>query len=182
MNITEVRIKLMNNRRDKLQAFCSVTIDDDFVIRDLKVIESSSGPFVAMPSRKLADKCPKCSAKNHLRAGYCNECGAKLQPDRTSRDSKGRAKIHVDIAHPINGKCREELQRAVLDAYKAELEKAGSADYVPQKYDDEAVPFLDAEDAETPLLEAELEAPLNDVNYTPPGENKDNSFGDGIFT
>jgi len=182
VNITEVRIKLMNNRRDKLQAFCSVTIDDDFVIRDLKVIESSDGPFVAMPSRKLADKCPKCSAKNHLRAGYCNECGAKLQPDRTSRDSKGRAKIHVDIAHPINGKCREELQRAVLDAYKAELEKAGSADYVPQKYDDEAAPLPDAEDMKAPLLDAELEAPLNDVNYTPPGENKDNSFGDGIFT
>ncbi len=181
MNITEVRIKLMNNRQDKLQAFCSVTIDNDFVIRDLKVIESSSGPFVAMPSRKLADKCPKCSAKNHLRAGFCNECGAKLQPDRTSRDSKGRANLHVDIAHPINGRCREDLQHAILDAYKAELEKSSSTDYVPPKYDDVTTQHLDAE-LEAPT---KLEAPLDDTRYTPPGESEEKNggaFGDGIFT
>ena len=39
MEITEVRIKLMDANGDKLRAFCSITIDNDFVIRDLKVIE-----------------------------------------------------------------------------------------------------------------------------------------------
>ena len=59
MVITEVRIKLMedNNENERLQAFCSVTFDDAFVIRDLKIIEGTKGSFVAMPSRKLTDRC-----------------------------------------------------------------------------------------------------------------------------
>ena len=78
MNITEVRVKLMSRRNDKLRAFCSVTIDNSFVIRDLKIIEGSKGAFVAMPSRKMSDHCEKCGGKNHLRARFCNNCGASL--------------------------------------------------------------------------------------------------------
>ena len=63
MEITEVRIKLMENSDDRLQGFCSVTFDDSFVVRDLKIIEGSSGPFVAMPSRKLTSHCPHCGCK-----------------------------------------------------------------------------------------------------------------------
>ena len=75
MEITEVRIKLTEDSDDRLQAFCSITFDDCFVIRDLKIIEGANGPFVAMPSRKLTAHCPKCGCKNHLRAGFCNQCG-----------------------------------------------------------------------------------------------------------
>ena len=63
MNITEVRVKLTEAKKNRLQAFCSITIDNDFVVRDLKIIEGYKGAFVAMPSRKLADKCPKCNRK-----------------------------------------------------------------------------------------------------------------------
>ena len=61
MVITEVRIKLMedNNENERLQAFCSITFDNCFVVRDLKIIEGSHGPFVAMPSRKLTSHCPQ---------------------------------------------------------------------------------------------------------------------------
>ena len=131
MNITEVRVKILSNRQDKLQAFCSVTLDDDFVIRDLKIIEGNSGPFVAMPSRKLADKCGRCSTKNHLRAKFCNECGGKLASDRSNRDAKGRSKLHVDIAHPINPECREALQAFVLEAYIKETKKSREEGYTP---------------------------------------------------
>ena len=61
MEITEVRIKLMEDNsgsNERLQAFCSITFDDMFVIRDLKIIEGAKGFFVAMPSRKLTDRCP----------------------------------------------------------------------------------------------------------------------------
>src|SRR4051812_8385209 len=75
--ITEVRIKLMEDNHERLQAFCSVTFDDSFVIRDLKIIEGTKGSFVAMPSRKLTDRCPGCGAKNHLRARFCNQCGGR---------------------------------------------------------------------------------------------------------
>ncbi len=60
MNITEIRVKLVGGNAERLRAFCSMTLDGDFVIRDLKVIDGTNGPFVAMPSRKLTDRCPKC--------------------------------------------------------------------------------------------------------------------------
>jgi stage V sporulation protein G len=135
--ITEVRIKLMedNNENERLQAFCSVTFDDAFVIRDLKIIEGTKGSFVAMPSRKLTDRCNGCGSKNHLRARYCNQCGGKLDEDRATRDADGRVKLHADIAHPINSACREVIQTAVLKAFNLEKERSKQPGYVCT-YDD----------------------------------------------
>lgn len=130
MVITEVRIKLMEDNNERLQAFCSVTFDDAFVIRDLKIIEGTKGSFVAMPSRKLTDRCSQCGCKNHLRARFCNSCGHRLDEDRATRDADGRAKLHADIAHPINSACREVIQNAVLDAYHEERDRAQQPGYV----------------------------------------------------
>jgi stage V sporulation protein G len=128
--ITEVRIKLMEDNNERLLAFCSITFDDMFVVRDLKIIEGTKGSFVAMPSRKLTDRCPQCGSKNHLRARYCNQCGHKLNEDRATRDADGRAKLHADIAHPINSACREVIQTAILKAYHDERERAKQPGYV----------------------------------------------------
>lgn len=136
MEITEVRIKLVMNPSERLRAFCSITLNGDFVIRDLKIIEGVNGVFVAMPSRKLADRCPRCGCKNHLRAKYCNECGLHLKDNRAPKDNQGRAKLHADIAHPINATCRERIQNAVVEAYGAELERSKLPGYKPQSFDD----------------------------------------------
>jgi stage V sporulation protein G len=135
--ITEVRIKLMEdgNENERLQAFCSVTFDDAFVVRDLKIIEGAKGSFVAMPSRKLTDRCGGCGCKNHLRARFCNQCGGRLDESRAARDMDGRVKLHADIAHPINSACREVIQSAVLRAFAAEKERAKLPGYVCT-YDD----------------------------------------------
>ena len=135
MVITEVRIKLMEDNNERLLAFCSVTFDDAFVIRDLKIIEGAKGCFVAMPSRKLTDRCMHCGCKNHLRARFCNQCGHKLDEERAVRDADGRAKLHADIAHPINSACREVIQSAILKAYREEKERAKMPGYVCT-YDD----------------------------------------------
>ena len=135
MEITEVRIKLMEEASERLQAFCSITFDNSFVIRDLKIIDGSNGPFVAMPSRKLTAHCPSCGCKNHLRAAYCNECGQRLNPNRAGQDERGRAKLHADIAHPINSQCREMVQKRVIAEYRAELERAQQPGY-KSRYDD----------------------------------------------
>ncbi len=138
MEITEVRIKLMEDSsgsNERLQAFCSITFDDAFVIRDLKIIEGAKGFFVAMPSRKLTDRCTHCSTKNHLRSRFCNQCGSRLDENRAIRDAEGRAKLHADIAHPINSTCREKLQGAVLASYADELERAKMPGYI-SRYDD----------------------------------------------
>lgn len=136
MEITEVRVKLVGESSERVKAFCSVTLDHEFVIRDLKVIEGTSGLFLAMPSRKLADRCPKCSGKNHLRARFCNYCGGKLNENRAPRDDQGRAKLHADVAHPINAACRETMQTAVIDAYSQEVAASQQPGYQPQTLDD----------------------------------------------
>ena len=136
MEITEVRVKLMEDTDDRLQAFCSITFDNAFVVRDLKIIDGTNGPFVAMPSRKLTSHCHHCKAKNHLRAAYCNNCGAKQREDRLHRDMEGRAKLYADIAHPINSGCREMIQARVIEEYHAELERAKQPGYI-SRYDDD---------------------------------------------
>jgi len=136
MEITEVRIKLMEDSDDRLQAFCSITFDDCFVIRDLKIIEGTNGPFVAMPSRKLTSHCPQCGCKNHLRAAYCNQCGLRLKDDRAIRDQEGRTKVYADIAHPINQSCREVIQGRVIDEFRTEQQRAQKPGYV-SRYDDD---------------------------------------------
>jgi len=135
VEITEVRIKLMDDIGDRLQAFCSITFDHAFVVRDLKIIEGTNGPFVAMPSRKLTARCSQCGCKNHLRAAYCNQCGARLKEDRTVKDEHGRTKLYADIAHPINSRCREAIQDRIIQAFREEIERSKQPGYV-SSYDD----------------------------------------------
>jgi len=54
MNITDVRVRKIE-KEGKMKAVVSVTINDEFVVHDIKVIEGESGPFIAMPSRRSAD-------------------------------------------------------------------------------------------------------------------------------
>ena len=132
MKITEVRVKLAESRSEKLRAYATVTFDGSFVVRDLKIISGTSGLFVAMPSRKLTARCHRCRAKNYLRAQFCNECGAKLRAPKTQTDERGRAKLHADIAHPINQECRNMIENAVLQEVEAEMTRSKEAGYRPR--------------------------------------------------
>ncbi len=136
MEISEVRVKLIENKHNRLQAFCTITIDQEFVIRDIKIIEGGNGYFVAMPSRKMTDHCKKCSGKNHLRAKYCNNCGALLNENRAQKNGKGRMKLHADIAHPINARCRQHIQQSVIDAFKKEVKLSQQPSYIPPQMDE----------------------------------------------
>lgn len=96
MVITEVKVFPVNE--DRLKAYVSITIDNCFVIRDLKIIEGTGGLFVAMPSKKRKD---------------------------------GQFK---DIAHPLNQETRDHIEKAVFDAYEAEIRAMGSSlDFIRQK-------------------------------------------------
>ena len=54
MNITDVRVRKVA-KEGKMKAVFSITIDDEFVVHDIKVIEGEKGLFIAMPSRKATD-------------------------------------------------------------------------------------------------------------------------------
>lgn len=54
MKITDVRVRKIT-KEGKMKAIVSITIDDEFVVHDIKVIEGEKGLFIAMPSKKAAD-------------------------------------------------------------------------------------------------------------------------------
>jgi len=128
MEITEVRIFLKEGLNNKLRAYATITIDDAFVVRNIKVIEGKSSLFVAMPSRKMKDACPKCRHKNEVRSKFCNECGSslparKIELATPEAQHDARQSEHKDIAHPITVQCREHIQEKVLAAYEEERTK-----------------------------------------------------------
>jgi stage V sporulation protein G len=151
MQLSEVRISLCGSQGGRLKAFCSLTFDNTFVIRDVKLIEGNDGLFLAMPSRKLCDRCRRCGEKNHLRARFCNNCGGRLNENRylqlQHHNGGSRLKLHADIAHPINPECRMELEERVLGAYRDELERSKLPGYVPQNLDGDFGDYIEEDDA-----------------------------------
>ena len=123
MEITEVRISLRDGDNRKLKAYATITLDNAFVVRNVKVIEGNKGLFVAMPSRKMRESCPKCNFKNATRSKFCNQCGSSLPVTERRPQTEGtgpQQSEHKDIAHPITLECREYIQKKVIDAYESE--------------------------------------------------------------
>lgn len=139
MKITEVRIFPTESKDGKLKAFATMTFDDWFVVRNVKVIQGTNGLFVAMPSRKAVDSCQKCSFKNARGSRFCNQCGAEINSRvQAQPDDVRKPNSHMDIAHPITQDCRVYIQDRILEAYKEEKDKQkvqGSA-YRPPTEDD----------------------------------------------
>lgn len=136
MEITEVRIFLKEGQDRKLKAYATLTFDKAFVVRNVKIIEGTKGLFVAMPSRRLKESCPKCNFKNVVRSKYCNQCGAQLpmhiEPKPImSGDNRERQSEHRDIAHPITADFREYIQKKVLVAYEEENKRGPSQSSQP---------------------------------------------------
>ena len=82
MQITDVRIRRID-KEGSMKAVVSITLDNEFVIHDIKVIQGEKGLFIAMPSRMAADG------------------------------------EYRDIAHPINSRTREMMQRIILEKYES---------------------------------------------------------------
>ena len=126
MEITEAKVALRDSPDKKLKAYATVTFDNAFVVRNIKIIEGNTGLFIAMPSRKVKQPCLKCNFKNEARSKYCNQCASPLPVNSypVSQDAAVAAQSeHKDIAHPITQSFREYLQKRILDAYGQE--KAG---------------------------------------------------------
>ena len=55
MQITDVRVRLVNKEEGKLKAFATITIDECIVVHDIKILDGDKGLFISMPSRKAQD-------------------------------------------------------------------------------------------------------------------------------
>ncbi len=124
MEITEIRIFPKEGQDKKLKAYSTVTFDNCFVVRNIKVIQGVDALFIAMPSRKMRHSCPKCNFKNESGSKFCNQCGTKL-PEVPHVEADAKAE-HRDVAHPITQEFREYLQAKVLEAFKKEMGATGS--------------------------------------------------------
>ncbi len=143
MEITDVRLDLLDNPRGKLQAFCSLTIDDKFVVKNFKIIEGNNGLFVAMPSRKLTKPCYECDNRVFRNANYCDNCGNKFSGGSEKSSNFKNEKFHADIAFPITDEFRNELEETILDAYRRETTADGGIEVDHQQ--DEDYDMLDFE-------------------------------------
>ena len=125
MEITEIRVFIKEGPDKKLKAYTTVTFDNAFVVRNIKVIQVVDGFFIAMPSRKLRNPCSKCGFKVEVGSRFCNQCGGSVNTDAivVAQDSNVKAE-HRDIAHPITQQFREHLQNKILEAYKKEIHRS----------------------------------------------------------
>ena len=129
MEITEAKVALRDSPDKKLKAYATVTFDNVFVVRNIKVIEGINGLFIAMPSRKVKQPCPKCNFKNELRSKFCNQCASSLPQSSGTPEHEDNVNAqleHKDIAHPITQVFREYLQKTILAAYEQEKAKVVS--------------------------------------------------------
>lgn len=140
MEITEIKIYPQDPVNDeKLKAFVTITLDNAFVVRDLKIIEGKKGLFVAMPSTKVAVPCKACGKKNPLRSRYCGFCGVHIEDEPEDPLNRARREDHRDVAHPINNSTREYFHNRIMEAYYREMSHgtfSGSSDYSDALYDD----------------------------------------------
>lgn len=119
-----MRVSIQEHPQTRLKAYATLTFDQSFVVRNVKVIAGRHGLFVAMPSRKPKVGCAACRFRNESGSRFCSQCGIAISrpaPVAGAGDLDGPEAIgHRDIAHPITVEFRQYLQHAVLDAYEAE--------------------------------------------------------------
>lgn len=103
MEVTNVNISLKNTE-GTLRAYAAVTFDEEFVVKDIKITETEDKELkMTMPRRKI-----------------------KLKGDVDETDPEVRAKLHKDVAHPINSSAREKIEKAIFAKYREEVKKANS--------------------------------------------------------
>jgi stage V sporulation protein G len=127
MEITEIRVFQKEGQDKKLKAYTTVTFDNAFVVRNIKIIQGSNGLFIAMPSRKMKRLCPKCHFKNEVGSKFCNHCGTPIKPENQNTELPDAKTEHRDIAHPITQQFREYIQMKILEAYEKEIVIGGSS-------------------------------------------------------
>jgi stage V sporulation protein G len=101
VEITEVRVSLRND--EKLKAFVSITLNDSFVVRGLKIIKGNSGLFVAMPSRKRPD------GQHQDLAHPINDSTRKYLTEKVMAEYE-RELVHPTAGHSHNGNNPSEEQ------------------------------------------------------------------------
>lgn len=120
MEVTEVRFKMAEYDpfNERILGYCTVILENSLAITDIKLIRGrDAGMFIGMPARKVTDKCESCRRRNHLKAAFCNNCGASLDPFR----GEG-SEFYQDITFPICNDFRKMIEAAVFKVYEDQVQ------------------------------------------------------------
>jgi DNA-binding cell septation regulator SpoVG len=95
-----------------LVAAATVEFDASFVVKGVKVIERADGSrFVEMPDRPRKAACSTCRKPFPIHYAHCNRC-------RAANTAEWVGHVFVDICHPVTHALRDEIDAAVMDAYR----------------------------------------------------------------
>ena len=124
MKVTQVKIKSLIPT-GAVACYASIVLDEVLKIEDLRLVRHGGAFVVAMPDRKMTDRCPECGKKNAVFDLYCGRCGnprgearQALQHDGSPLlDSRGRPKTRQDLVYPLDYSLRRAITEAVVSAY-----------------------------------------------------------------
>ncbi|NLC12198.1 MAG: septation regulator SpoVG [Firmicutes bacterium] len=114
MTVTDVRIRKIN-KEGRMKAIVSITLDNNFVVHDVRVIEGNNGLFVAMPSKKLPDGGYKDVAhpinaetrqliQDAVLAAYADGLQALEQDGQEEDDSAAKAELEENLQENLEEK------------------------------------------------------------------------------
>lgn len=124
MQITDVKVRPVSGQSNRVKAYCSITFDNAFVVKDIRIVQGTNGFIVAMPVKKMTFNCFRCGVRNPVNASFCMNCGSKVRaPAPKQVGDDGRPITQTDVAHPINLETRKMIEKAVLEEYNKQIEK-----------------------------------------------------------
>lgn len=123
MRVTKVFLKKVPpaTAHARVVARGSFDLDDCFSV-NCAVVRAESGLVVAMPSRRLTDRCPGCNAPTPVTGRFCGWCGVRLADGRAIVGADGAARKDADVAFPTV----RWLRRRITDAVLAEHARASA--------------------------------------------------------
>lgn len=104
-------VELVQARDGNVCAYGQLTLGNEWVIRNVRVIERPGGSrFVAMPCEEFTAKCEECRWVNRESSNYCNGCGMALRPSLPRR--------YRDHAFPANADVRRRVEHRIFETLR----------------------------------------------------------------
>ncbi|MFH1422009.1 MAG: zinc ribbon domain-containing protein, partial [Planctomycetota bacterium] len=116
IEVTQINVTPVE-RAGRLCAVCELVINRVFIIKEIKIISTKYGNIVRLPEKEVVMSCPYCKNRNHLRARFCNACGAKLTNGKKEKKiNTPLSQFFYPVVFPMSVECREYISNVVLSA------------------------------------------------------------------
>ncbi|MEM2615726.1 MAG: septation protein SpoVG family protein [Thermoplasmatales archaeon] len=112
MKITKVKIRPSRGPSKSLLGYADITFDNEFVVKDFRIIKIDDKKRVIMPNRPITKKCGACGGSMRFSCKFCPHCGVEAATFFVDRKY-----CYIDVAFPIKRELYEEIEKTVLQEY-----------------------------------------------------------------